>query len=212
MAPRAEVHTDAHRERLRGKQAAIEAVRGAALRRVLAHFLASAQAAQNFGAHRQQAAEAEDDQTYHVLAGLHSGALPAALEIHHLLSSGFLAGATARQWYIHEAAAVAYVVGSHRRDDIAQRFIDHYQVDRLDWLGKSHEHGLSGVTQDDIDLSQRVVESLIAKYGRAFRRPYGWMAPPCAQGHSPGMGELERLAGLTRSQADVSSAASGNGY
>lgn len=136
-----------------------------------------------------------------VLLGLHARACRAALEVHNLLSGGLPKGALARSRTLHEVAVCAMVLAEYGRRpqhrDLAERFIDHAAVttynDALTFQENCEVLGYERFSDDEMAEMKAERDAVVAHYGAAFKKTYGWAAGLDHPG-APTFRDLERLA------------------
>lgn len=135
------------------------------------------------------------------LLGLHARACRAALEVHHLLSDGLPKAALARSRTLHEIAVCAMVLADFgRRPEhagLAERFLQHATVstykDAVTYQERCEVLGYEPFTDDEMAEMKAERDDAIARYGSAFKEPYGWAAGLEHPG-APTFRDLERLA------------------
>lgn len=135
------------------------------------------------------------------LLGLHARACRAALEVHHLLSDGLPKAALARSRTLHEIAVCAMVLADFGRlpehSDLAERFIDHAAVstykDAVTYQENCEVLGYERFSDDEMAEMKAERDDAIARYGAAFKEPYGWAAG-LERPTAPSFRDLERLA------------------
>lgn len=155
-------------------------------------------------AHREGTA-AEFDAVFEALIGLYARACRVAREVHHLLSGGFPLGALARSRTLHELAVITIVIADYGREkehaDLADRFLRHAWIARYrDALVYQESHETLGhepLGDEDMARMQQQHDLLIAQYGAAYGKQYGWAVGLNGQSSPPDFKELERLADLS---------------
>lgn len=155
-------------------------------------------------AYRERPAE-EFDAVFEALIGLHARACRVAREVHHLLSGGFPFGALARSRTLHELAVITIVIAEYGREeqhaDLADRFLQHAWVaryrDALVYQENRQALGHAPLGEGDMARMQQQHDLLIAQYGTAYGKQYGWALGLNGQSSPPDFKELERLADLS---------------
>src|SRR6266545_435175 len=156
------------------------------------------------GAHREAVAE-EFDPVFEALIGLYARACRIAHEVHHLLSGGFSFGALARSRTLHELAVITIVIADYGREeehaDLANRFLQHAWIARYRDAKVYQENrealGQEPFSDEDMALMQEQHDLLIAQYGAAYGKQYGWAMGLDGQPSPPDFKRLERLADLS---------------
>ncbi len=144
------------------------------------------------------------DAVFEVLAGLHARARRISFEIHRLLTGGFPLGALGRARTLHEMAVIASVIGEYGRapasSDLAQRYLDHEVIDRFRYL-EDHERHADAEAEPTLALEVASIrarrQSMIEKYGGAFRKNYGWAATLTPKGEPPTFHDLHEYAEMS---------------
>ena len=117
--------------------------------------------------------------TCDALMAIHARGCQTARAILALLRSGFADDAHARWRTLHELAVVCNFISEHG-DDVAERYLLHEVVEqrKLARAYKKHEirAKLDPLTRAEIEALDEQYNSLIARYGKAFGRDYGWAA------------------------------------
>jgi hypothetical protein len=159
-------------------------------------------------AYRERTAE-ELDAVFEALIGLLDRlvcpCLPCRSEGPHLLSGGFPLGALARSRTLHELAVITIVIAEYGREeehaDLADRFLQHAWIARYrDALVYQENHEALGhepLGDEDMARMQQQHDLLIAQYGTAYGKQYGWAVGLNGQSSPPDFKELERLADLS---------------
>jgi len=132
----------------------------------------------------EESGESDDDASMlEALIALHVGASRTASEVLCLLQGGFADGATARWRSLHEVAVTAMFLMEHP-GDTARRYLDHAAVERLRSADKYQEHchtlGYEPFTEEELAELQVEADAVIQKYGKPFRKDYGWAAAALA--------------------------------
>lgn len=125
---------------------------------------------------RLSTAEAHTELTA-VQSRLHARACQVSLEVVTLLQSGFADGAMARWRTLHEIAVVMMLL-SDGGDTLAESYRLHEAVESS---RAAHEYnryakqlGLEPFGPDEIAEFDQRCAALVARFGPAFREPYGW--------------------------------------
>jgi Family of unknown function (DUF5677) len=121
----------------------------------------------------------DDASIQEALVALHVRACRTASEVLCLLRGGFADGANARWRSLHEVAVTAMFLMEHP-GDTARRYLDHAAVERLRSAEKYQEHchtlRYEPFTKEELAELQREADAVIQKYGKSFRKDYGWAA------------------------------------
>lgn len=108
---------------------------------------------------------------------LHARAIHIAKEISHLLKGGYADGAMARWRSLHETAVILRFLAAGD-EQLSERFIDYQAVIRLKEAATYVEHQeyleFERIPEEQIARYQAEVDDLCQKYGKNFRREYGW--------------------------------------
>jgi hypothetical protein len=132
-----------------------------------------------------------------VLIRLHIRACQVTDEIITLLENGFADGAIARWRTLYEIGIVATVI-SDFGDDIAERYIAHEVVEAkagMDEYERCHVPlGEPPMSKRERKHAAQAHARAIAKYGNAFKGPYGWAAHHLKSA-KPTFSDLEKAAG-----------------
>ena len=117
--------------------------------------------------------------TSDALMAIHARGCQTSHAILALLRSGFADDAHARWRTLHELAVVSNFISEHG-DDVAERYLLHEVVEqrKLAMAYKKHEirAKLDPLTRAEIEALDERYNALIARYGKAFGRDYGWAA------------------------------------
>src|SRR6266545_371717 len=155
--------------------------------------------------HLEEADDEEFDAVFEALIGLYARACRVAREVHHLLSGGFSFGALARSRTLHELAVITIVIADYGREeehaDLANRFLQHAWIARYRDAKVYQENrealGQEPFSDEDMALMQEQHDLLIAQYGAAYGKQYGWAMGLDGQPSPPDFKRLERLADLS---------------
>jgi hypothetical protein len=141
------------------------------------------------------------DPKLRALTLIHARACLVASEVQALLRTGHAAGAQARWRTLHELAVVALLIGSHD-PDTAERFLNHRAVERYKDVICYQRHcealGYERFSQESEDAMKREHDELVERYGRLYRKDWGWAQSLFPPRHEPKFDHLENLAGLAR--------------
>jgi hypothetical protein len=122
---------------------------------------------------------APEDALYAVLVRLHARSCLIAAEVIALLEGGFASGANARWRTAHEIAVVGYFVSEHGQET-AERYLLHDSVESaraaVEYQRQSVRLGYEPFSAEEIRSMDSAVASLVARFGRAYAKPYGWAA------------------------------------
>jgi hypothetical protein len=158
-----------------------------------------------YGIHLKEADDEEFDPVFEALIGLYARACRVAREVHHLLSGGFPFGALARSRTLHELAVITIVIADYGREeehaDLANRFLQHAWIARYRDAKVYQESrealGHEPLSDEDMARMQEQHDLLIAQYGAAYGKQYGWAMGLDGQPNPPDFRKLERLADLS---------------
>jgi hypothetical protein len=158
-----------------------------------------------YGIQLREADDEEFDAVFEALIGLYARACRVAREVHHLLSGGFPFGALARSRTLHELAVITIVIADYGREeehaDLADRFLQHAWIARYRDAKVYQESretlGQEPLSDEDMARMQEQHDRLIAKYGVAYGKQYGWAMGLDGQPSPPDFKRLERLADLS---------------
>lgn len=132
------------------------------------------------------------------LHALHAKACRTTAEIIHLLEGGFADGAHSRWRGLHELAVVALFI-SNGDEDLAERYLAHSEIQQYKGATEYQEQctalGFEPLEAGDIAELARRRDMLIKKYGRDFRKDYGWAANHLGDS-GPNFRKIEAKAGL----------------
>ena len=125
------------------------------------------------GEHVQVQAELLD-----ALIRLHARGCRFASEVICLMKGGFADGANARWRSLHELAVTAIFLQEH--PESAERYLDHAVVERLRDAEEYQRHckvlGFEPFTDEEIEELKQESAVVVTKYGKEFRKRYGWAA------------------------------------
>lgn len=120
-----------------------------------------------------------EDVMYAITSRLHARAMLVSAEILTLLRGGYPSGAYARWRTLHELYITMALMHQHG-PDLAQRFWDHYIIERYANLQQYEKHceemGWDHWDEKEIVRLREEREKLVAKYGKDFTNHYGWAA------------------------------------
>ncbi len=135
------------------------------------------EAGENFNKTYRPTAVEENDVVFDIVVRHHARACHIAQEIMCLLKAGFPDGAHARWRALHEVTATAMFIEKHGRE-CAERFYWHDVIESYKGMlqHRKYEHRLQekGPTDEEFENCKGIYHQLIAKYGKAFGKPYGW--------------------------------------
>jgi hypothetical protein len=143
------------------------------------------------------AAAATNDAKFDVLTRLHARACSVASEVLALMRTGHASGAYSRWRSLHELAVVASVI-SKGDQELAERYLLHELIEShksaREYLEFQDRLQLEEASPAEVEELKVWRDQLEQKYGRGFRRQYGW-ATECV-GHEPTFADLKAVAGL----------------
>lgn len=144
------------------------------------------EAGQNFNNSYRPTAAKENDVVFEIVVRHHARACHIAQEIMCLLKSGFPDGAHARWRALHEVTATAMFIKKHGRE-CAERFYWHDVVESYKGMlqHRKYENRLQekGPTDEELEECKEVYRQMIAKYGKAFGKSYGWASHVIKNNH-----------------------------
>lgn len=110
---------------------------------------------------------------------LHIRGLQVAAEILTLLREGFADAAFSRWRTLHEISVVAMVIGDHG-EELASRYLDHdfVEAQRAAEVYQRCHPKAAATRKNAAALRETLADydAVVARYGAAFRSPYGWAA------------------------------------
>lgn len=120
-----------------------------------------------------------DDFSWQAIVRLHARSCLVASEVLALLRSGLASGAHARWRTLHELAVVASFLREHD-DDVARRYLEHDAIQAhkaaLSYRRYAERLGGEPLTEEEFIASKRRRDELVLRYGREFKKAYGWAA------------------------------------
>jgi len=133
----------------------------------------------DFNEKQRPDAAAKQDFVFEALTRLHGRACLTASEVSALLRTGHATGANARWRTLNELAVVAMFIAQHGQD-VARRYLEHQFVEMYRGAVKYQEYcGLLGeepLSKEEIDDLRSRCGELVTKYGRDYKKDYGWAA------------------------------------
>lgn len=155
-----------------------------------------------FGDDVRDEANAERDHVFEVLERVSSLSLRIASEVLHLCTNGLPSAAMARTRSLHELTVTAWIIGEYGRRpeyaDLAERYLMHPEIGEYPAalrLSKSNEEPDElKMSPEDLARLEGRFHALLAKYGKPFRREWGWAAPLFEDANDCHLSGLERLA------------------
>jgi len=192
--------SQAAEQRRRSGEAQLAAQWGDALGLYYTATLAAAELGALATAHQRRAAGHQD--SYQVaLAWLHARACQTSFEVHALLSAGYPGGAYARTRTLHELAVTAALIAEYGRQpqhaDLAERYLCYMDIEQyqqaVHYQRSSRDLGLKPLSTAAHQRLRKTHDELIARYGTAYGKPYGWAAGLIS---SPSFAKLEAKADM----------------
>ena len=117
------------------------------------------------------------DYTFIALQAIHARACQMSRAILALLRAGFPDDAHARWRSLHELAVVSAFI-SECEEDVAERYVLHEVVEQRKlaqhYKGSETWNQLDPEVQREIEELETKYQSLLNRYGRAFKEDYGW--------------------------------------
>lgn len=127
---------------------------------------------------------------------LHVRGIQVATEVLTLLREGFADAAFSRWRTLHEISVVAMVLGDHG-EDIATRYLDHDLVEAqrsAEVYQRCHpKDAAKGKNVAELRRTKAEYDAVLARYGQAFKSPYGWAAQHLGK-QKPTFQDLEEAA------------------
>ena len=118
-----------------------------------------------------------NDYTFIALQAIHARACQMSRAILALLRAGFPDDAHARWRSLHELAVVSAFISEHG-EDVAERYLLHEVVEQRklaqQYKGSETWNQLDPEVQREIEELETKYQSLLNRYGRAFKEDYGW--------------------------------------
>lgn len=118
-------------------------------------------------------------------------------EVISLVKSGYAEAALSRWRSMHEMNVISSFI-LEQGGDIAARYLDHEACESLRASREYNQHadvlGFAPLSGDEISLLEQTVDRLSEKYGRSFRRNYGWAAAALDK-QNPTFADIEKAAG-----------------
>ncbi|SHN67646.1 DUF5677 domain-containing protein [Desulfovibrio litoralis] len=114
---------------------------------------------------------------YEAIICNHAKACLISREIYCLLTNGYPDGAEARWRALHEVAVISRFILEHG-EDCAERYLLHRTVEHLKIMEQFREHAKmlnqTPLSDEELVNLKPEVDILIKKYGKTFKKPYGW--------------------------------------
>jgi hypothetical protein len=163
----------------RNFEATVERVWGKPLNLMHGLYGICTEVGQDFNVRYRDRAYDEHDYSCQALIRIHARACLVFSEICSLLRSGHASGAYARWRTLHELAVVASFLREHD-DDVARRYLEHdsVQIYKAALMHRRYADRINEEppTDEEFERAKRDYDDLVAKYGREFKRDYGWAA------------------------------------
>lgn len=138
-----------------------------------------------FNDKRRPDAAARQDFVFEALTRLHGRACLTASEIGALLRTGHATGANARWRTMHELAVVMMFIAQHGHD-VARRYLEHQIVEMYRGAVTHQEYcellGEEPLSKEEIEDLQSRCGELVTKYGRDYKKDYGWATEALGSG------------------------------
>lgn len=178
MASVPEVVSENHQFR-RHFESTVERVWGKPLDLLYAFYGICIEIGQDCNLRYRDRAHEVDDFSWQAIIRLHARACLVMSEVLSLLRSGHASGAHARWRTMHELAVVAFFL-LEQGDEIARRYLEHDGIQAYKSALSHRRYGArlneEPPTDEEFEKAQRHRDDLVAKYGRDFKRDYGWAA------------------------------------
>lgn len=167
----------ANQQMRRNFEATVERVWGEPLALMYGLYGICTEVGQDFNERYRDRAYDEDDYSCQALIRLHARACLVFSEVCALLRSGHASGAHARWRTLHELAVVAAFLREHG-DEIARRYLEHdwVQIYKAALMHRRYADRINEEppSDEEFEAAKRHRDELVAKYGRDFKRDYGW--------------------------------------
>ncbi len=142
-------------------------------------LIVARQGGEDFNRENREQAVKDQDFVFEALTRIHARACLIASEIRALMVSGHASGALARWRSLHELSVVAYFIKEHG-NDVAERYMLHEAIRSAkasDEYERRHQ-AMGYAPQDPAERKQvqDARDALIARYGPAYGKDYGWAA------------------------------------
>lgn len=125
---------------------------------------------------RPEAAE-KSDLLFDILVRLHAKGCLIGKEILTLLKNGYADGAHARWRALHEISVTAMFLSKHGAE-AARSYTDFEFVEAYKGASQLNQYesriNASGFSEEEMENFKKQYESVIARHGREFKKPYGW--------------------------------------
>jgi hypothetical protein len=177
---------------------------GVALDLLYTVYVISEEMGKEFNLAQRPSAAEDRDFVFEALVGIHARACLTTSEVMALLRTGHSTGALARWRTLHECAVIASVIGEYGRieriEDLAERYLLHdvVQNERDAREYQAHSAALGVEPFDDTDMAQMAndVANLVKRFGKSYKKEYGWALPLFPQRTRVTFRDLEELACL----------------
>ncbi|MGB7293734.1 MAG: DUF5677 domain-containing protein [Thermodesulfobacteriota bacterium] len=121
--------------------------------------------------------KSSDKHKAEALLKIHARALRISNEIFVLLCNGFPDGANSRWRSLYELAVISFFI-SQNNDEVAQRYLEHEAIDKLNRAESYQKHhkklGYPPIKRD-LNKLRKIQRNLCAKYGNYFKNDHGWI-------------------------------------
>lgn len=178
----------------------IDRIWGEALKKLRIMLTVSLEAGQTFNDDYRPLAVKDHDLVFEALIRLHARGCQVGREVLILLTHGLADGALARWRTLHEISIIADFI-SHHGQDVAERYLLHQHIDNYKGMEQYQKHcralGMRPYSKKEMGDAQHTYDTLLAKFGLAFRYDYGWAATALGK-KSPRFPDIEEDVGLER--------------
>jgi len=127
-----------------------------------------------------------NDALFEVLVRLHAKGCMVSKEILTLLKNGYADGAHARWRALHELAVTAMFLQKHGKE-AAIRYLAHEAVEAYKGAAQLNKYEArineSGFSEEEIQILKDERDAVVEKFGKEFKRQYGWAKPFLAKGN-----------------------------
>ena len=145
-----------------------------------------------------------NDYTFIALQAIYARACQMSRAILALLRAGFADDAHARWRSLHELAVVSAFI-SECGEDVAERYLLHEVVEQRKlaqcYIGSETWNQLGPEVQRKIEELETKYQSLLNRYGRAFKEDYGW-AQSILGTERPNFAQIEQHVGMNHWRPD----------
>ena len=150
----------------------------------------------DFNSEYRESAVKSGDAVFEALTRLHARACQVSSAILVLLRSGYADDADSRWRTLHEIAVVSNFIYQEGQE-IAERYLLHDTVQRYKLARAHNEHkdrlNEEPISPEEFDCLEEEYKALITRFGKPFKRDYGWATSIIKQ---PTMASIEKYVDL----------------